>query len=222
MMAILQRQITGASELTDGEVVRRVVAGERELFELLLRRYNQRLFRLARGLVADDAEAEDLLQDGWVRAYEHLAEWRGEAALTTWLARIVTHEAFARRRRARRFAAFDPGAEENLSAPAAEAPESAAIGSELRGVLEGAVAALAPLYRSVFLLREIEGLSTAETADALEITREAVKVRLHRGKALLRSHLHRRFGAAARTLFSFDGARCDRVVAAVALRIAGP
>ncbi|MEO7974994.1 MAG: sigma factor, partial [Thermoanaerobaculia bacterium] len=73
MKALLQRQITGASELTDGEVVRRVVAGERELFELLLRRYNQRLFRLARGLVADDAEAEDLLQDGWVRAYEHLA-----------------------------------------------------------------------------------------------------------------------------------------------------
>ncbi|MEO7794567.1 MAG: sigma-70 family RNA polymerase sigma factor, partial [Thermoanaerobaculia bacterium] len=120
------------------------------------------------------------------------------------------------------FSALDPGAEENLPAPAAEAPESAAIGSELRGVLEGAVAALAPLYRSVFLLREIEGLSTAETADALEITREAVKVRLHRGKALLRNHLHRRFGAAARTLFSFDGARCDRVVATVASRVAGP
>ncbi len=222
MKALLQRQVTGAGELADGEVVRRVVAGERELFELLLRRYNQRLFRVARGLVADDAEAEDVLQDGWVRAYEHLAEWRGEAALPTWLARIVTHEAFARRRRQRRFDAFAPGAEESLPAPAAEMPESSAMSTELRGVLEGAVAALAPLYRSVFLLREIEGLSTAETAEVLEISREAVKVRLHRGKALLRSHLHRRFGAAARTLFSFDGERCDRVVAAVSARLAAP
>src|SRR6188768_2861977 len=183
MTALLQRQVTGAGELADGEVVRRVVAGERELFELLLRRYNQRLFRVARGLVADDAEAEDVLQDGWVRAYEHLADWRGEAALPTWLARIVTHEAFARRRKQRLFDAFAPGAEESLPAPAAEAPESSAISTELRAVLEGAVAALAPLYRSVFLLREIEGLSTAETADALEITRDTVKVRLHRGKA---------------------------------------
>ena len=124
MKAQLHRQVTGAGELVDAEIVRRVVSGEPELFELLLRRYNQRLFRVARGLVANDEEAEDVLQDGWVRAYQHLAEWRGEATLPTWLARIVTHEAFARWRRGRRFRAFGPEAVESLRAPAAEAPEA--------------------------------------------------------------------------------------------------
>ena len=220
MRALLQKQVTGAAELSDAEIVRRVVAGERELFELLLRRYNQRLFRVARGLTRDDAEAEDVLQDAWVRAWEHLAAFRGEAALPTWLARIVTHEAYARIRRGRRFEALEPAAEESLAERSSEAPESKAITAELRGALEGAVAALAPTYRSVFLLREIEGLSTAETAEVLELTPEAVKVRLHRGKAELRRHLDRRLGVAARTLFAFDGARCDRVVAAVFARIA--
>ena len=218
-MKALQRQVTGAVELSDGEIVRRVVAGERELFELLLRRYNQRLFRVARGLVSDDAEAEDVLQEGLVRAYEHLAQFRGESAFPTWLARIVTHEAYARLRRGRRFHALGPEAEERLATRESDAPESTAIATELRAALESAVGALAPLYRSVFLLREIEGLSTAETADALELTPEAVKVRLHRGKAELRRLIDRRLGASARTLFAFDGTRCDRVVAAVFARI---
>lgn len=212
-------QLRTVPEIPDDEVARRVVAGEVELFELLLRRYNQRLFRVARGLVATDAEAEDVLQDAWVRAFEHLAAFRGEALLSTWLARITTHEAYARLRRRRRFVALPPAVEEEVPTSAQNPEESAATG-EIRRALEGAIGALPASYRSVFLLREIEGLSTLETAESLEISAAAVKVRLHRGKAMLRRRLVEALGLAARPLFGFDGERCDRVVAAVLARIA--
>jgi len=210
----------GLPEISDAEVVRRVLAGEAELFELLLRRYNQRLFRVARGIVASDAEAEDVLQDAWVRAYEHLSDFRGEALLTTWISRITAHEAFARLRRGRRFVALTPEAEERLEAMGTTSPETEALTGELRGALERAVAALPSLYRSVFLLREVEGLSTLETARSLELTVEVVRVRLHRGKALLRRHLEKRVEVTAHKLFGFDGERCDRTVSAVLARIA--
>ena len=168
----------------------------------------------------NDAEAEDVLQDAWVKAYEHLAEFRGEAQLPTWLSRITAHEAFARLRRGRRFIALTPEVEERLAAATTARPDAEALTSELRQALEGAVAALPQLYRSVFLLREIEGLSTLETADALELSVETVKVRLHRGKAMLRRHLEGRLEITARQLFAFDGERCDRTVAAVLARIA--
>lgn len=210
----------GVAEISDAEVARRVLAGEVELFELLLRRYNQRLFRVARGIVSNDAEAEDVLQNAWVRAYEHLGDFRGEALLTTWLSRITAHEAFARLRRGRRFIALTPEAEGRLEAVTTASPETEALTGELRGALERAVAALPPLYRSVFLLREVEGLSTLETARSLELTVEVVKVRLHRGKALLRRYLEKRLEVTARKLFGFDGERCDRTVSAVLARIA--
>jgi RNA polymerase sigma-70 factor (ECF subfamily) len=206
-------------ELPDEEVARRVVEGEVELFELLLRRYNQRLFRVARGIVATDAEAEDVLQDAWVRAYQHLAGFRGEARLATWLSRIAAHEALARVRRGRRFVALSSAAEDELPASAAGDPETLAMNGELRAALEAAISALPPRYRSVFLLRAIEGLSTAETAASLELSEETVKVRLHRARARLRQDLERRLGEAARALFGFAAERCDRLVAAVLARI---
>jgi RNA polymerase sigma-70 factor (ECF subfamily) len=206
-------------ELPDPELARRIASGEPELFELLMRRHNQRLFRVVRGVVDDDSEAEDVLQDAWVRAFEHLGEFRGEAAFTTWVTRIALHEAWARMRRGRRFVALDPEREEAIAAPAGEDPEEAAATGELRTALERAVAALRPHERTVFLLREIEGLTTAETAEALELSESAVKVRLHRAKARLRADLDRRLGAATRSLFAFDGVRCDRVVDTVLGRI---
>ncbi|GMU65653.1 MAG: hypothetical protein AMXMBFR36_19270 [Acidobacteriota bacterium] len=209
-------------ELPDRELARRVVAGEPELFELLMRRYNQRLYRVVRGVVDDDTEAEDVLQDTWVRAFEHLAGFRGEASIPTWVARIALHEAWARMRKKRRFVALEPQREETLAAAAGEDPEEAAATGELRTALERAVTALRPHERTVFLLREVEGQTTAETAEALELSEAAVKVRLHRAKARLRRDLDRRFGTAVRSLFAFDGARCDRVVAAVLARVARP
>jgi RNA polymerase sigma-70 factor (ECF subfamily) len=207
-------------ELPDEEIARRVVAGEAELFELLLRRYNQRLYRVVRGIVNDDAEAEDVLQDAWVRAFAHLASFRGEARFSTWVARIAAHEAFARSKRNRRFVGLEPEAEDSLRASELADPERATASLELRRVLERVVAAMPPGYRSVFMLREVEGLSTAETAACLELSEEAVKVRLHRAKVRLRADLDTSLGETAATLFGFDGLRCDRIVAAVMGRLA--
>lgn len=208
-------------ELSDGEIAARVLNGERELFELLMRRYNQRLFRVVRGIVDDSAEAEDVLQDAWVRAFEHLRSFRGEAQLSTWLARIAVHEALARLKRSRRFVGLAPEAEEALPASDLGDPERVTASGELRAVLETVVAAMPSSYRGVFLLREVEGLSTAETAAVLELSEELVKVRLHRAKARLRADLDRRLGETAAALFGFAGWRCDRTVATVLARIAG-
>ncbi len=216
-------------ELSDEALARRIVSGEKELFELLMRRHNQRLFRVARGVVDSDLEAEDVLQDAWVRAYEHLAEFRGEAQLTTWLSKIALYEALARKRRARRFvglasadrtSAEDPWMSE-VEEPEATTPnpEQAAWTGELRAALERAVGAMPSRYRAVFLMREVEGLSTAETAASLDLSLEAVKVRLHRARARLRDDLERRLGLAAHEAFSFAAERCDRVVAGVLARI---
>lgn len=206
-------------ELADGEIARRVVAGETGLFELLMRRYNQRLFRVVRGETEDDCEAEDVLQDAWVRAYEHLAGYRGEASFSTWVARIALHEAWARMRRGRRFVALDPEPAATIPSTDGRGPENDAATGELRTALERAVASLRPHERTVFLLREVEGLSTAEAAEVLELTQGAVKVRLHRAKSRLRGDLERRLGTAARSIFAFDGVRCDRIVAAVLERV---
>ena len=209
-------------ELSDDEVARRVLAGERELFELLMRRYNQRLFRVVRGIVDGDAEAEDVLQDAWVSAFKHLAGFRGESALATWLSRIAVHEALARAKRCRRFVGLQTDAEETLPAPDLDDPERMAASAELRSVLERVVGAMPVNYRTVFLLREVEGLSTAETASALELSEDAVKVRLHRAKARLRTDLDRQLGETAAALFGFAGWRCDRTVTAVMRRIGAP
>ncbi len=205
-------------ELTDEQIAARVLGGERELFELLMRRYNQRLFRVVRGLV-DAAEAEDVLQDAWVRAFEHLPSFRGEARLSTWLARIAVHEALSRIKRGRRFVVLAPEAEQSLPASELGDPERMTASGELRAVLESVVGAMPSSYRAVFLLREVEGLSTAETADTLEISEEVVKVRLHRAKARLRADLDRSLGESSAALFGFAGWRCDRTVAAVLQRI---
>jgi RNA polymerase sigma-70 factor (ECF subfamily) len=212
--------LAAAPELTDETVVRRVLGGESELFELLMRRYNQRLFRVVRGVIDDAAEAEDVLQDAWVRAFEHLASFRGEAQFSTWLARIAVHEAFARLKRGRRFVDLQPETEASLPASGLLDPERVTASVELRGVLESVVGAMPSAYRAVFLMREVEGLSTAETAACLEISEEAVKVRLHRAKARLRSDLDQRLGDTSASLFGFAGWRCDRTVAAVMARIA--
>jgi RNA polymerase sigma-70 factor (ECF subfamily) len=214
-----------SGELADEEVARRVLAGEPELFELLMRRYNRRLFRVARAVVLDDAEAEDVLQEAWVRVFQHLGQFDGRARLATWITRIALHEALARKRRASRFGPFptldesDEAPEERLASPEAD-PERRAAGHELGGVLAEELGRLSESSRAVFVLRSVEELSTAETAAALGIDEGAVKVRLHRARGRLRAALDARFERATNELWDFLGARCDRVVAAVLQRIA--
>lgn len=212
--------------LSDLEVVRRVLAGERPLFEILMRRYNQRLFRVARSILRDPAEAEDVMQHAYVEAYRHLDQFAGRAQFSTWLTKIAVYEALSRSRRRTRLSP-PPGAafpeEDPMSAvPSADPdPEQQAAVTEARALLEAAIRDLPEAYRSVFVLREIEALSTAETAACLDVSEEVVKTRLHRARAFLREGLLQRVGEAARTAFPFHLSRCDVVVAAVFARLAG-
>jgi RNA polymerase sigma-70 factor, ECF subfamily len=207
--------------LSDEEVVARVLAGDTSLFEILMRRYNQRLFRVARGILADDAEAEDVMQEAYVRAFRELAGFRGEARFSTWLTRIACHEALARARKRRRLVSLAPinGGEPPDPPSEASGPERQMENRELHAVLREAVELLPDPLRAVFCLREIEGLSTEQTADALDLSVENVRVRLHRAKRGLRQVLDDRIGREVRRLYLFDGARCDRVVEKVFARL---
>ena len=204
--------------LTDEEIVRRVSSGDVQMFEVLMRRYNQRLYRAARAILQDDAEAEDAVQQTYLNAYRHLDQFEGCAQFSTWLTRIAVYEALARRRRVGgNPTSSHDGLVETVASPSPD-PERQAYGKEVSVLLESALAELPDGYRSVFMLREVDGLSTAETARLLGITDATVKTRLHRAKGLLQRKLHAVTPAEA---FSFDGVRCDRLVAGVMRRLAG-
>jgi RNA polymerase sigma-70 factor (ECF subfamily) len=208
--------------LTDEEVVRRVIEGEPALFEILMRRYNQRLFRITRSIVTNDHEAEDIIQDAYVRAYEHLSQFEGRARFSTWLTKIAIYEAYARVRRVdyQKVDSLSVLEDNGLDLKSEERdPERQIYTGELRLALEKAFDALPDGYRSVFMMREVEGLSTAETAECLEISEENVKTRLHRARASLQRELYSLAGAEGNGAFQFLGARCDRVVARVLERI---
>jgi len=209
---------------TDEEVVERVKAGDTALYEIVMRRYNQRLYRVARAILHDDAEAEDVMQEAYVRAYQHLHQFAGLAPFSAWLTRIAVHEALARlRSRNRTEQLKESGQDRELSMNMVEPwpdPEQNASRAELGRLLEEAVLGLPQQFRAVVMLRDIEELSTSETASALDLSEENVKVRLHRGHALLRGWLFARAGAEAKNAFPFMGARCDRVVRGVFLRLA--
>lgn len=208
---------------SDEEVLQRVRSGETGQFEVLMRRYNQRLFRAVRAVFPRDAaEAEDVVQDAWVRAFTHLNQFAGRSSFSTWLVRIALHEAWARARRGRRFTPIAGQSEEALPMTEDDGvadPERAAATREMRTILEDAVDALPETYRIVFVLRSIEDLSTADTAACLDLTPEAVKTRLHRARALLRREVLARAGASEPALYAFAGERCDRIVRAVLARV---
>jgi RNA polymerase sigma-70 factor (ECF subfamily) len=208
--------------LTDEEIVARVRAGEVGLFEVLMRRHNQRLYRTARAITHDDSEAEDVMQETYVRAFAALGQFEGRAQWSTWVTRIAVNEALARIRQRGRFVSIEDGEPERPSTSGRPpGPEGSAAARELEGFVERAVDQLPDIYRAVFVLREVQELSTAETAVCLDISEEAVKVRLHRARLDLRRRLDASIGAATRELFGFHATRCDRVVAAVLARIAG-
>jgi RNA polymerase sigma-70 factor (ECF subfamily) len=207
---------TGA--LTDEEVVVRVRAGDSPLFEVLMRRYNQRLYRAARAILRNDTDAEDAVQQAYLNAYRHLGQFEGRARFSTWLTRIAVYEALSRRRQARDKPLGSTDDEQIARAvSAAPDPERQTYAGELGALLESALATLPHGYRSVFMLREIEGLNTADTARQLRVSEGTVKTRLHRARDLLQRKLHDVTPAEA---FRFDGSRCDRLVAAVMSQLA--
>jgi RNA polymerase sigma-70 factor (ECF subfamily) len=203
-----------AAELSDEEVVRRVCAGEAPLFEVLMRRHNQRVYRAARAILRDDGEAEDAVQQAWLSAYRHLSEFEGRSTFSTWLTRIAVNAALSRTR-ARASFALPSDADAADEAEPSPGPEERVLAREVAHVLEAAIDELPEIYRSVLVLREVEGLDTAETARCLGLAEGAVKTRLHRARVLLRRILEARAGAALSELFPFGAARCDRVVAVV-------
>ena len=205
---------------TDEELVRRIVDGDAALFEILMRRHNQRIYRAVRAVLRADDDAEDVMQQAYLNAYQHLHQFAGDAQFSTWLTRIAVNEALGRLRKRTR--ALDQGTEHvdiSLVESGTPDPEQQASHSELRDVMEREVAALPDAFRTVVVMRDVEGLSTSETAECLGISEDLVKQRLHRARAMLRENLYQRAGVTLASLFAFGNARCDRVVAAVMARI---
>ncbi len=216
--AVLERWIG----FSDEEVVTRVLQGQTALFEVLMRRHNERIYRAVRAILRDDREAEDVMQQAHVNAYAHLRQFDRRAAFATWLTRIAVNEAIARARRQGRYESLDgeDGVVETISSGgAAPDPERLAFARELAALLEAAVDELPDGSREVFVLREVQGMSTSETAEALGVSDDVVKTRLSRAKATLRRDLLERAGLSAPHAFTFHQSRCDRVVAAVFAKI---
>jgi RNA polymerase sigma-70 factor, ECF subfamily len=206
--------------ITDDEAVRRVVGGEVDLFEVLIRRNNPRLYRALRSVLRDEAQIEELMQETYLRAYAALPDFRGQSQFSSWLIRIALNEVTRRGRRAQVVPETnDEAALMEMEAPMSSDPEKSTSDRQLAGLLERAVDALPDIYRSVFMLRQIDGLSVAETAEALGLSQEAVKTRTLRAHARLRSQLDLWLGSATKEAFAFHAPRCNRVVEAVMSRL---
>jgi len=213
--------------LPDVELARRVAQGDQAAFQQLMRRHNRVLYRTARSILKDDAEAEDALQEAYLRAFRAIGDFRGDARLSTWLVRIVANEALGRLRKRTRAAQAIPIArygedleavEAHMNESSAEQPEHAALRAQTRRLLEAKIDQLPDAFRAVFVLRALEELSVEETAAALDIPEATVRTRFFRARSQLREAISREVDCAIEEAFAFDGARCDRIVAAVIAR----
>jgi RNA polymerase sigma-70 factor, ECF subfamily len=201
-------------------------------FENLMRRYNRQLFRAARGIVGNDAEAQDVVQETWLRAFTGLETFRGDASVPTWLTRIAINQALTQQRKLGRLVLWDSdAATEESEMPShhdprdriAASPEDELARTQLRRQLVEAVDTLPPIYRSVFMLRAVEGLGVDDTASALQVSADVVKTRFLRARAMLRAALDADYATLEPGLHGFDGQRCDDMVSVVLgrLRAAG-
>jgi len=222
--------IEGVSDkLSDAELVKRVVAQDHEAFRVLMKRHNQMLYRAARSILKNEAEAEDAVQEAYLQAYRAMADFRGDAKLSTWLVRITVNEAITRlHKHARRAEVIrlegddlhdQYSAEESMNDSPPEVPERATLRAEMRKLLEARIDTLPEAFRSVFVLRALEEMSVEETASALGLNEATVRSRFFRARALLREWLSRDIDVAQGDAFSFAGARCDRITANVMARL---
>jgi RNA polymerase sigma-70 factor (ECF subfamily) len=220
---------TEGKPLPDTELAQAVAAGDHAALRQLMRRHNRILYRTARSILKDDAEAEDALQEAYLLAFRAIGSFRGDAKLSTWLVRIVANESLARLRKRTRAAPVIPidahyaegleAAQEHMNESAPEQPEHAAQRAETRRLLEAKIDLLPDAFRAVFVLRALEELSVEETAAALDIPEATVRSRFFRARGLLREALSREIDFAFDDAFAFDGERCDRIVAAVMAKI---
>jgi RNA polymerase sigma-70 factor (ECF subfamily) len=226
-MKKLQPKPAPGADAPDAELAERVAGGDTAAFEVLMRRHNRMLFRAARAILRDDAEAEDALQEGYLQAYQAIGRWRSEAKLSTWFARIVANESLMRLRKRTRRAAIVPlqasaDADRLNEIPDTDmdkTPERAAQRGEIRRLLEAQIDALPDDYRTVFMLRAVEEMTVEETAAVLQIPPATVRSRLFRARSLLREALATKIDLAVEDAFAFAGERCDRIVANVMERI---
>ncbi len=221
----MNRMALSSPALTDEEVIARVLNGEKELYELIMRRYNQRLYKICRAYVQDGDEAEDIVQETHIRAYQGLPGFQARSQFSTWLTRILINEALGRTRRSKRYVRMQSRPSGNgegreiadSAASTTNNPLGIVMNSELRTILEQAVDRLPEKYRIVYLMREVEGMSVAETSACLKISETNVKVRLNRAKEFLRKDIGNVYGGAM--VYHFDLVRCDRIVDHVMKRI---
>jgi len=216
-------------KLSDLELAQRIASGDKHAFELLMRRHNQILYRTARSILKDDAEAEDAVQEAWLLAYRAIGNFRGDAKLSTWLVRIVVNEAISRGRKRSRGAEViqlsgEPqedreSAEGSMDETLPEQPEGAAQRAQTRRLLESKIDELPDAFRTVFVLRALEELSVEESAVALGIPEATVRSRFFRARGLLREALSKEIDLAYGDAFAFAGARCDRIVAGVMAKL---
>jgi len=223
-----------SADLADLEIeealVARLQARDEAAFVTLMRRYNQRLFRVARAILKSDADAEEAVQEAYLAAWRGIGTFRAQSRLATWLTRIVINAAYGRLRRAPAatvlsLEAMPPGAldvQESPMSPPAQQPDDAAMRGELRALLERRIDALPEQYRTVFILRDVEELSVEETAACLAIPDATVRSRAFRARALLRESLARDIDTLTPDAFSFAGERCDRIVSTVLQRLGEP
>jgi RNA polymerase sigma-70 factor, ECF subfamily len=227
----MQSTLSGSSEqaLSDLEIARRIASGDRDQLRCLMRRHNQRLYRTARSILRDDAEAEDAVQESYLSAFRAMASFEGNATLATWLTRIVVNEAIGRARKSRRRAELITldGAREHVSdtdeadmtEAASEQPEHAVLRRETRRLIEAGIDRLPDAFRTVFVLRAVEELTVEETAASLGIPAATVRSRYFRAKGMLRESLAREMDTSLEAAFAFAGDRCDRIVAGVCARL---
>lgn len=214
---------TASPHTPESELISWAAAGDGTAFEVLMRRYNRLLFRTARSLLKDDAEAEDAVQEAYLRAWRALGSFRSESRLSTWLVRIVTNEALGRLRRTSAqvvpleaaMISSDPGTQAALADAPDRGPEQSTLRAQVRKIMEARIDLLPEVYRTVFMLRAVEEMSVEDVAQALDIPEATVRTRFFRARGLLRESLASEMDAALGEVFAFDGARCDRIVANV-------
>ena len=210
--------LVSETTVDDAELARRIAGHDEAAFECVMRRNNAALYRVARAILKNEADAEDVLQEAYLAAYRHMGEFRAEAKLSTWLTRIVVNQALARRRSRDRAATVVPFSEPEELDDEDSSPEQSTTRAEFRRLLERKIEALPLAFRTVYVLRDIDELSGAETAECLSITEATVRSRLFRARGLLRESLSRELDMAAADIFHFGGEHCDRIVAGVLAR----
>jgi RNA polymerase sigma-70 factor (ECF subfamily) len=211
----------------DAELVKRALARDEAAVRDIIKANNRRLYRLARGILRNDGEAEDVVQETYVRAFTRLNDFRGESSLSTWLSRIAMNEALGRLRRQRPSVEISSLPQGMLEAQiiqfplasAADDPEKSMAQREIQHVVEGAIDELPEPFRLVFITRVVEGMTIEETAEILDLKPETVKTRLHRARAMLRDNVEKKIGPVVMEAFPFAGRRCDRLTEAVLKRL---